>query len=115
MPGPASYPGRQLVEEATLELVRVRPGRRPTVGEVASRLGLRPRQLRRAQVRLGLPPVRQLIVLSAVTVAAELIRDGIKIEAAISMTGFKNRTNFYRQFRRYFQKLPSADCGSRRS
>jgi AraC-like DNA-binding protein len=89
---------------------------RPTVSIIARGLGCSERHFRRLLRRSGRPPARDMITFSAVSFAASLISQGTKIEAAMLMAGFRNRTNFCAQCRRWLGCLPSqirTQCGLR--
>jgi len=43
---------------------------------------------------------------SCITYAQLLIRQGIKISAAMRIAGFRQRTNFNRQYREFLGELP---------
>ena len=89
--------------------VGAHPGRRPTVSEIAGLCGQTPPQLRRTQCgRLGLTP-RDLITVGCLNCALELIRTGVKIEAAMWHAGFRNRSNFNDRCREYLGHLASAE------
>ena len=47
--------------------------------------------------------------------AAELIRDGVKIEAVALLVGYRSKKNFYRQFKRRFATTPLVYGTQRRS
>jgi YesN/AraC family two-component response regulator len=38
--------------------------------------------------------------------AAELVRDGVKIEAVALIVGYRSKKNFYRQFKRHYGMTP---------
>jgi YesN/AraC family two-component response regulator len=40
--------------------------------------------------------------------ATQLIAEGVKIEAAALIVGYRSKKNFYRQFRRHFATTPQA-------
>jgi AraC-like DNA-binding protein len=47
--------------------------------------------------------------------AVDLIRDGVKVEAAALLVGYRSKKNFYQQFKRRFGTTPSALGPSGRS
>jgi AraC-like DNA-binding protein len=84
-----------------------RTGRRPTVREIASEFGLAELTLRRRwRAVTGHPPLRQIITVACLQHAAELLADGVKVEAAMHLAGFHHWSNFNRQFRRVFRTTP---------
>ena len=95
-----------LAEELIWKLLDRRPGRRPSVDELARTLGTDARHLR---VRLRADrcaPAREMITYGCLTYAARLIAEGVKIEAAMLIAGFHNKTNFCRQFREFLGCQP---------
>ena len=50
--------------------------------------------------------VRQWLTHVRLEHAAELIRDGVKIEAVALLVGYRSKKNFYRQFKRRFATTP---------
>jgi AraC-like DNA-binding protein len=87
-------------------LVR-RSGSRLTVKEIAREFGLTEVTMRRRWRLPGMPPLRDVIILVRLGYAARLIVDGTKIEAAMRLAGFRNWTNFNRQFRRRLGGTPA--------
>ena len=81
-------------------------GRRPTVAEAAATLGVSPVQLRRLLKRTGRATFKAMLTEVCLSHAASLIREGMKIEAAMRLAGFRNKTNFNKQFARRFGMLP---------
>jgi AraC-like DNA-binding protein len=69
-------------------------------------MGMGEAALRRLLRGEGALTPKALITQVCVEHAAELIRSGTKIEAALSLAGFHQKTNFNRQFRRMFGCLP---------
>lgn len=51
-------------------------------------------------------PFRDFITYGCITYAAELISHGVKVEAAMTLAGFKNWTNFVRQCRAFLGCAP---------
>jgi AraC-like DNA-binding protein len=103
------------IERIVWELLEEHPGNRPTMREIAAVRGCTVLQLRRQhdQVRRVLgargycPSFRDALTYSCVTYAQLLIRRGTKIQAAMRLAGFQQKTNFNRQFRRFLGALPS--------
>src|SRR5688500_6341705 len=79
---------------------------RPTVTALAQMLGLPERTLRRRLRISGRPPARDIITFAAVAYAALMISQGTKVEAAMLMAGFRNKTNFCVQFRTWLGCRP---------
>jgi AraC-like DNA-binding protein len=52
-------------------------------------------------------PLRDVIVLVRLGYAAQLITNDVKVQAAMRLAGFRNWTNFNRQFRRRFGATPA--------
>jgi AraC-like DNA-binding protein len=102
------------IERVVWELLEEHPCRRPTMAEVAAVRGCTALDIRRTAERIQriLGPVgggatfRDALTYSCLTYARLLIRRGTKIEAAMRMAGFHNRTNFTRQFSRFFIERP---------
>jgi AraC-like DNA-binding protein len=63
-------------------------------------------ELRRGLQRDRAAPAREMIRYSCLTYAARLIASGIKVEAAISLSGYHNKTVFCRNFRDYLGCQP---------
>lgn len=55
----------------------------------------------------GLPAPRRLIARGCIELAADMIRDGLKIEAARRLVGWRNKTRFNEHFKRCFGRTPS--------
>ena len=85
------------------------PGRKPTAADIARALGVEATALRRQQYRHCAPRIRNIVSYACVRIALDMIRDDVKVEAALWTVGLKNRTNFNRQCRRYFGTLPSLE------
>lgn len=86
--------------------LRVRESR-PTLAEVSDELHMTSAAIRRALWRECHTSFREETVNAAVTFAAEMISAGTKVTAAARAAGFRNRTNFVRQFQRRIGCLPS--------
>lgn len=84
-----------------------RPASRLTVRELAVALGLSERQLRRAIRVRGQTSARDVIILTRVAYAPARITAGDKICAAMFLAGFRNKSNFNRQFRACLGCSPS--------
>jgi methylphosphotriester-DNA--protein-cysteine methyltransferase len=82
-------------------------GRRPTMAEVAGAMELSAAQLRRRFKSAGELTFRSALTQACLTHAGMLIRNGTKIEAAMRLAGFRNKTNFNKQFNRRFGALPN--------
>jgi AraC-like DNA-binding protein len=92
---------------AVVEALLDRTGRRPTVREVAGEFGLAELTLRRRwRAVTGHRPLRDAITVACIQHAAELLADGVKVEAAMHLAGFHHWSNFNRQFRRVFGTTP---------
>jgi methylphosphotriester-DNA--protein-cysteine methyltransferase len=102
------------IERIVWELLEERPCQRPTMEEVAAVRGCRARDIRRATERIQriLGPIgycatfRDALTYSCLTYARMLIQRGTKIEAAMRLAGFHNKTNFNRQFSRFLTCEP---------
>jgi methylphosphotriester-DNA--protein-cysteine methyltransferase len=79
---------------------------RPSVLAVAGHCGLTALTLRRFLRRSGRPSCRELVTHARVTYAAKLLTEGTKVDAVILLAGFRNRTNFGRQFREFLGCTP---------
>src|SRR5262245_1998881 len=79
---------------------------RPTSADLAAVLGVSERHLRRAQQRHRAARWRELITYGCLLYALREISCGVKVEAAMRLAGFRNRTNFNRQVREYFACRP---------
>jgi len=96
--------------------------RRPRMREVARAIGVTEWRLRRqfhAGRVNGLAPCspvrfRSILTCECARYGKHLIELGYKIEAAVKLAGFNNRTNFNRQFKALFGCLPS-QCRNRRT
>lgn len=82
-------------------------GRRPTIHEIADALDLSAAQLRRRVKSMGGITLRSVLTRACLSYAENLICDGTKIEAAMRLAGFRNKTNFNAQFSRRFGALPN--------
>jgi methylphosphotriester-DNA--protein-cysteine methyltransferase len=110
------------IERIVWELLDEHPGRRPTMQEVAAIRGFTSLQLRRTTERIQrvLGPIgycatfRDELTYSCLTYARLLIAKGTKIEAAMRLAGFHQKTNFNRQCREFLGDSPS-DWKSRRT
>ena len=51
-------------------------------------------------------PMRQRLTSVRLEHAADLIRDGVKVEAVSMLVGYRSKKNFYRQFKRRFGTTP---------
>ena len=51
-------------------------------------------------------PMRQRLTFVRLDHAADLIRDGVKVEAVSMLVGYRSKKNFYRQFKRRFGTTP---------
>jgi two-component system response regulator YesN len=51
-------------------------------------------------------PMRQWLTHVRLDHAADLIRDGVKVEAVSMLVGYRSKKNFYRQFKRRFGTTP---------
>ena len=51
-------------------------------------------------------PMRQRLTWVRLEHAADLIRDGVKVEAVSMLVGYRSKKNFYRQFKRRFGTTP---------
>jgi methylphosphotriester-DNA--protein-cysteine methyltransferase len=102
------------IERITWELLEEHPDVRPTMAEVAAVRGGSPLQIRRANERIQrivgsmgyCAKFRDVLTYSCITYAQLLIRQGIKISAAMRIAGFRQRTNFNRQYREFLGELP---------
>ena len=70
-------------------------------------------QLRRDQKANRAARVRDLITYGCLLYAANLISKRTKCEAAMTLAGFRNKTNFNRDFRTYLGCLPHEFAGRR--
>jgi AraC-like DNA-binding protein len=92
---------------AVVEALLARTGRRPTVREIANEFGMTALALRRGwRAVTSHPPLRHIITVACLQHAAELLADGVKVEAAMHLAGFHHWSNFNRQFRRVFRTTP---------
>ena len=102
------------IERIVWELLEEHPCRRPTMPEVAAVRGCTALGIRRTTERIQriLGPIgcgatfRDALTYSCLTYARLLIQRGTKIEAAMRLAGFHNKTNFNRQFSRFFVERP---------
>src|SRR5262245_27085989 len=83
-------------------------GRRPTMAEIAQSVDVSAAQLRRRLKHAGSITFRTTLTEACRTYAGLLIHNGTKIEAAMRLAGFHNKTNFNRQFTKHFGALPKA-------
>jgi len=98
-------------DRALAAIVRARietTGTRPTAKEIGRALDLTEVQLRRVLHVAGGQRVREAITAACLDRSAQLIREGLKIEAAFRLAGFRHDSNFSRQFKRRFGCTPSA-------
>ena len=103
-----------LAEQVVWNLLDVCPGRRPCVHELARAVGTDARRLRGSLRVNRCAPARELITYGCLTYAARLIAAGVKVEAAMLIAGFHNKTNFCRQFREFLGCQPSRHQPGRR-
>lgn len=94
------------VRHAAAGLLRDRPGRRPTVGDVSKAMASHPVTLRRNLRDLRAQKPHALIMLARLGHVATLIQRGTKIDAARTLAGFRHKGNFNRQFRSVYRCLP---------
>ena len=84
------------------------PGVRPRVADMSRMVGVGELELRRSLRRNHAAPCRAMITYGCLTYAARLIADGMKVEAAMSLAGFRNKTVFCRNCRDYLGFQPHA-------
>lgn len=77
-----------------------------TVRDIADGLACHPGELTRAVQGLWQCSVRQYVMRRRLEIAFERIQAGEKIEATMVFVGYRNRTSFFRDFRRRFTVLP---------
>ena len=78
---------------------------RPSISDIAAVLGMSYRGFCRHVESIKLSG-RQIRSWCCITYAAHLIGSGIKVEAAMTLAGFRNHTHFNEQFRRCLGCLP---------
>jgi AraC-like DNA-binding protein len=82
------------------------PGRHPRVADVAAALGVTELKLRRELQRRGRGPARDLITYFCLTHAKRDIKTGMKAEAAMCLSGLRNKTNYSHQCQDFLGCLP---------
>jgi AraC-like DNA-binding protein len=109
------------IERIVWGLLEEHPDRRPTMEEVAAVRGCSALDVRRSNERIQrilgsigcCATFRDALTYSCLTYARLLIRRGEKIEAGMRLAGFHQKTNFYRQCRRFFADQPGDWTGRR--
>jgi AraC-like DNA-binding protein len=82
------------------------PGMRPRVADMARMAGVSELELRRGLRHDHASTCRAMITYGCMTYAARLIADGMKVEAAMSLAGYRNKTVFCRNCRDYLGCQP---------
>ncbi len=103
------------IERIVWELLEEHPGHRPTMDELAVVRGCTALDIRRTTERIQrilgsigyCATFRDALTYSCLTYARLLVQRGTKIEAAMRLAGFHNKTNFNRQFSRFFIGRPA--------
>ena len=102
------------IERIVWECLEEHPCTRPTMSEVATIRGVTALQIRRTNQRIHRvfgervheASFRDALTYSCVTYARRLITQGTKVEAAMRLAGFHQKTNFNRQCREFFAQSP---------
>ena len=97
---------RASVEAAVRLGLTENPAKSLTATQLAAHLSMSPVALRRRLKRVGVPSLRTLISSARLNHAADLIRQGTKVEAAMILSGLHHRSHFSRLCRRHFHCLP---------
>ena len=79
-----------------------------TVRNIADNLACGPAELTRAVQGSRQCSVRQYVMRRRLEIAFARIQAGEKIEVTMVFVGYRNRTSFFRDFRRRFGALPGA-------
>ncbi len=77
-----------------------------TLRTFSARVGRQPAYLGRLFRQETGATVREYLTRVRLDRAAELIREGVKIEAVALLVGYRSKKNFYRQFKRYYGTTP---------
>lgn len=94
-------------QELVWSLIEQNPSRRPRVADLARELHTTSTALRRMQRRNRAAKLQDLITFGCISYAAETICNGGKIFAAMRIAGFRNKTNFNKQFYAFLGMTPS--------
>jgi AraC-like DNA-binding protein len=93
------------IQRTVWQLLADSPGHQPSMSSIADRLDRTYRQFCR-DIRPTKHTGRQLRSWCCITYAAHLIGNGVKVEAAMALAGFRNHTHFNERFREYLACLP---------
>ena len=89
-------------------LVRSNPLRPRSIKTLATALGISSRQIARVFKAETHATLRSYLINEQLMRAAELIAQGVKVEAAIACAGYRSKATFYRHFKQRFGLLPKA-------
>lgn len=101
-----------MIQRAVWEMLRTDPGRRPQIAELAGEMRMSYRQFQKALSAIG-KTGRQVRSWCCITYAQHLIGNGAKIEAAMMLSGYRNRTHFVERYREYLGCLPHESRGQK--